>query len=103
MTPNTIPSPPKPIVSTQDIQMLLDRQSEIAEELYNMEYEHEGEADEAEVQYFASVNLLYLTLGENTPCVMIDPILFKQYTNKFDKYDKTLSRRDVLVKLGKSH
>ena len=91
------------IVSTRDIQLLLDRQKEIADDIFNMEYEYEDEADTAEQNYYASINVLYQALGENTPCELIDPLLFKNYLKKVDKPNRAITRREALVRLGTSH
>lgn len=90
-------------VSSQDIQMLLARQNQIAADLYNQEFDDEEETDIAESNYYASINLLYITLGESAHCKIIDPILWGELLKQDKNADETLCRRDVLVKLGKSH
>lgn len=93
----------QPIISATDIVLLLERQIEIADNVYNMEYEFEEDSDEAEGNYYASINILYQALGENTPCELIDPLLFRSYSKKVNKPNKQITRREVQVELGTSH
>lgn len=90
-------------ITPSEIDVLKERQHIIADNMYNQEYEFEDEVHDAETSYFAAINLLYAELGEDAPCIDIDPMLFKVYAEKFDKPDASLNRRDVMIKLGRCH
>jgi len=75
-----------PFITQNEIAMLKDRQHSIADDMYNQEFEFEEQVHDAETSYFAAINLLYAELGEDTPCIEIDPMLYKIYADATDTH-----------------
>lgn len=91
------------LLSYSDIEKLKFRQQSIADEMENLEYEREEEVSTAQSDYFSNINVLYTALGENTPCAIIDPMLYNKFKSCYNNDFPTITRREVLVKLGSSH
>lgn len=91
------------MLSSQDIEHLKHRQSDIADRLVNNEFEWMEDYETAEKDYYSTMNILYVALGENAPCKHIDPLLFEKYKACYNNGSDTLSRREILIKLGTAH
>ncbi len=90
-------------ISAQELITLKQRQQMIADDVVNMEYDYEEDQQAAESDYFAGINILYAELGENAPCIDIDPLAVIKLKEKIGTVNPLWTRREVLVKLGNTH
>jgi len=89
--------------STSELQKLKLIQQEIADNVYNLEYEFEEEIEEAELIYKSILNVLSEAYGDSIKCSEIDPLLFLRYKEKFDKPNINITRTQCNIALGLCH
>lgn len=91
------------MLSTHDVEMLKSRQASIADRLVNNEFEYEEDFNAAEKDYYSTINILYVALGENAPCRDIDPLLYEKFKQCYNDGSDNLSRKQINIKLGICH
>lgn len=91
------------MLSSHDVEMLKSRQAAIADRLVNNEFEWQEDYETAEKDYYSTVNILYVALGENAPCREIDPLLYEKFKQCYNDGSDNLSRKQINIKLGMCH
>ena len=91
------------MLSSHDVEMLKTRQAAIADRLVNNEFEWLEDYETAEKDYYSTVNILYVALGENAPCREIDPLLYEKFKQCYNDGSDNLSRKQINIKLGMCH
>ena len=91
------------MLSSHDVEMLKTRQAAIADQLINEEYEYIEDYQTAEKDYYSTVNILYVALGEGAPCREIDPLLYEKFKRCYNDGSDNLSRKQISIKLGMCH
>lgn len=91
---------------TEDVEWLKYTLDKLKETFDNDGYDFEEDKQQAIIQYGRLTYLLIDLLGVDAPCSFVDPVLDEKYqewcehpSNKHIKYDSSLSRRDVLIKI----
>jgi hypothetical protein len=91
------------MLSSHDIEMLKARQASIADSILNDQYEWIEDIETAEKDYYSTVNILYIALGEDAPCKDIDPLLYERYKQCYNDAPESLTRKQINIKMEKYH